>query len=97
MGTQVAGHQNCGICHPPQKNLKARSREEARKEITVANEGTADVIIDRWASDEQIRIARFTRDYREAHASDPEKFPIHMSLGDWDEQFIAWSASGEKL
>lgn len=31
--THVAGHQNCGDCHPVQKNKTARARRAAKEEI----------------------------------------------------------------
>jgi hypothetical protein len=30
----VKGHQDCDVCRPQQKNGKARSREEARREVS---------------------------------------------------------------
>ena len=31
--TGVAGHQECGDCHPVQKNKKKRARQKEKKEI----------------------------------------------------------------
>lgn len=36
-GHSVEGHQECGICHPPQKNLKKRARRNAKKDIANEN------------------------------------------------------------
>ena len=33
VGKSAEGHQECGICHPEQKNMKARSRRELEKEL----------------------------------------------------------------
>lgn len=29
--TSIAGHQNCGVCHPAQKNMKNRARQTGKK------------------------------------------------------------------
>ena len=34
--TPVAGHQECGICHPVQKSKTTRARREGRKETVMA-------------------------------------------------------------
>lgn len=31
--TKVAGHQNCGDCHPVQKNKKKRARQDEQTQI----------------------------------------------------------------
>lgn len=31
--THVAGHQECGTCHPVQKNKKARARRENKRMV----------------------------------------------------------------
>jgi hypothetical protein len=34
--THVAGHQECGICHPAQKNLKKRARRKGKVKVVMA-------------------------------------------------------------
>jgi len=35
--THVAHHQECGVCHPVQKNKSKRARQQVKKEIAMSN------------------------------------------------------------
>lgn len=91
ISTHVVGHQECGLCHPPQKNLKARHRAETKKEISMTD---PNITLDKWSVEQQTRVARFHRYWYEANAKDPKSYPKYMSNDDWDEQYRAWLDSG---
>jgi hypothetical protein len=45
------------------------------------------VALDYFVSRIKIDIETFSRMWRENHAKNPERWPLHMLEGDWDEQF----------
>lgn len=43
-----------------------------------------------WVAAEQIRVARFQVWWMDQNDLDPDKFPLDMEPGEWDEQYRAW-------
>lgn len=45
------------------------------------------VTLDEWFDEHAARLATFYEYWKEKHEEDPERYPISLLLGDWDEQF----------
>lgn len=48
--------------------------------------GAVPVTLDEWYEEYAARLAVFHAYWNEKHKEDPEKWPISLLLGDWDEQ-----------
>ncbi len=49
--------------------------------------------LDEWIVEEAKRVQSFKEHWEEQadKAKDPEQWPMEMTPGDWDEQYLAWN------
>lgn len=41
------------------------------------------------------RVARFEAEWRVSNEADPENYPMWMSEGEWEEQYLCWVENEE--
>lgn len=43
------------------------------------------------------RVAKFEAWWQEMHTADPDNFPMWMSEGEWEEQYMCWTETDEEI